>query len=238
VTSGYHALVIESSPELRRVVERLLIGKGLTVDTAADAATGLRLAREHDPAVVVLDDGLPDLDGCGACRSLREFSDAYVLMLSVRAGDEDKVRGFDAGADDYLVKPLCQPEFVARIEAVLRRQRRLVLAAPRPSIRRFGALTIDPVAREATLDGRTLRLTPREFGLLDCLSASPGVAFTRAELLEHVWGVSWFGDDHLVSVHISNLRRKLGDDGRDPAFVVTVRGIGFRMGPGREPVAP
>jgi DNA-binding response OmpR family regulator len=228
------ALVVEDTPSARMLVAALLTQQGFVVDAVADGESALTAAREHDPELVVLDIGLPGTDGFTACRSLREFSDAYVLMLTAQDSELDKVIGFDAGADDYITKPFSTPEFLARVQAMLRRPRR-VQAAPAPvqDVRHFGALTIDPAAREASLEGTPLNLTRREFDLLDVLSGTPRVAFTRAQLLERVWGENWFGDDHLVGVHISNLRRKLGDDGRNPRFILTVRGIGFRMGSGR-----
>ena len=228
------ALVVEDTPSAAMLVSALLTQQGFEVETAESGDTGLAAARALDPELVVLDIGLPGMDGFTACRELRAFSDAYVLMLTAQDTEVDKVIGFEAGADDYITKPFSTPEFIARVQALLRRPRRThTPAPPAPELRRFGSLCIDPAAREVTLDGETLNLTRREFELLEVLSGSPRVAFTRAQLLERVWGKQWFGDDHLVGVHISNLRRKLGDDGRNPAFVLTVRGIGFRMGPGR-----
>ena len=229
------ALVVEDTPSARMLVTALLTQQGFAVATAEDGESGLDVARALDPELVVLDVGLPGADGFTACRSLREFSDAYVLMLTAQDTELDKVIGFDAGADDYITKPFSTPEFIARVQALLRRPRRVhvVPAVTGEETRTFGALVVNPAAREVCLDGRPLNLTRREFDLLDVLSGSPRVAFTRQQLLERVWGENWFGDDHLVGVHISNLRRKLGDDGRNPCFVLTVRGIGFRMGPGR-----
>jgi DNA-binding response OmpR family regulator len=233
-TDPRRALVVEDTPSARMLVTALLTQQGFAVATADSGESGLAVARELDPELVVLDVGLPGTDGFSACRELRAFSDAYVLMLTAQDTELDKVIGFEAGADDYITKPFSTPEFIARVQALLRRPRRVASApAAAPDVRTFGALTIDPGAREVTLDGVPLNLTRREFDLLEVLSGSPRVAFTRAQLLERVWGENWFGDDHLVGVHISNLRRKLGDDGRNPAFVLTVRGIGFRMGPGR-----
>jgi DNA-binding response OmpR family regulator len=229
------ALVVEDTPSARMLVTALLTQQGFAVETAEDGDSGLDAARALDPELVVIDVGLPGTDGFTACRALREFSDAYVLIVTAQDSELDKVIGFDAGADDYITKPFSTPEFIARVQALLRRPRRMQTAtvpAEDPT-RTFGALVVDSVAREARLDGRALSLTRREFDLLDVLSGSPRVAFTRTQLLERVWGENWFGDDHLVGVHISNLRRKLGDDGRNPCFILTVRGIGFRMGQGR-----
>ena len=225
------ALVVEDTPSARMLVTALLTQQGFDVITAEDGDAGLEAVRTHDPELIVLDLGLPGKDGITACKELRAFSDAYVLMLTAQDSELDKVVGFDAGADDYITKPFSTPEFLARVTALMRRPRRAAAAAatPEPELRRFDNLTVDPTAREATLDGAPLNLTKREFDLLDVLSGQPRVAFTRSQLLERVWGENWFGDDHLVSVHVSNLRRKLGDAGRD--LILTVRGIGFRMGP-------
>ncbi|MDA0172661.1 response regulator transcription factor [Solirubrobacter taibaiensis] len=226
--------MVEDTPSAAMLVTALLTQQGFEVETAECGNTGVAAARALDPELIVLDVGLPGMDGFTACRELREFSDAYVLMLTAQDTELDKVIGFEAGADDYITKPFSTPEFIARVQALLRRPRRTPTAPePAPELRRFGALCIDPAAHEVTLDDEPLNLTRREFELLEVLSGSPRIAFTRSQLLERVWGESWFGDDHLVGVHISNLRRKLGDDGRNPAFVLTVRGIGFRMGPGR-----
>jgi DNA-binding response OmpR family regulator len=231
MTNLRRALVVEDTASARMLVTALLTQQGFDVTTAEDGDTGLAVVRAHDPELIVLDVGLPGTDGISACKQLRDFSDAYVLMLTGHDSELDKVLGFDAGADDYITKPFSTPEFLARVTALMRRPRRAVIATVEPGLRRFGNLTVDPGAREATLDGIPIKLTKREFDLLDVLSAQPRVAFTRAQLLERVWGENWFGDDHLVSVHVSNLRRKLGDAGRD--LILTVRGIGFRMGPGR-----
>ena len=190
--------------------------------------------RRHELDLIVLDIGLPDIDGVEVCRRVRAFSDAHVLMLTAQDTELDKVVGFEAGADDYVTKPFSVAELVGRVKAVLRRAGGgTKSSATISTARAIGALTIDPLAREVTLDGRTLELTRIEFDLLETLTAQPRVAFSRAQLLERVWGENWFGDDHLVDVHISNLRRKLRDDPRSPDFVATVRGVGYRMGAGR-----
>jgi DNA-binding response OmpR family regulator len=150
-------------------------------------------------------------------------------MLTAKADETDKIVGLSTGADDYLTKPFSPGELVARIRAMLRRPRG---EDPGVEVRRFGPLEIDPQAREVRLDGRPVSLTRREFELLDALSAEPRVAFSRARLLERVWGPGWVGDEHVVDVHVANLRRKLGDDPDAARYVRTVRGIGYRMGEG------
>ena len=231
------ALVVDDAAENRMLVSALLIQQGFQVDQAADGEAAVQAAEQTRPDLIVLDIGLPDIDGVEVCRRVRSFSDAHVLMLTAQDTELDKVVGFEAGADDYVTKPFSVAELVGRVKAVLRRTNnsaRSQLATTADTIlRSFGALTVDAPAREAKLDGVVLDLTRIEFDLLDTLTAEPRVAFSRAQLLERVWGENWFGDDHLVDVHISNLRRKLADDPRSPDFVCTVRGVGYRMGAGR-----
>ncbi len=222
------ALVVDDAPENRMLVSALLIQQGFAVEQAVDGEGAVRVASESAFDLIVLDVGLPDIDGIEVCRRVREFSDAHVLMLTAQDTELDKVVGFEAGADDYVTKPFSVAELVGRLKAVLRRAQRAVATS-----RIFGSLTVDPLARVVTLDGTPLDLTRIEFDLLDTFTAEPRVAFSRAQLLERVWGPNWYGDDHLVDVHVSNLRRKLADDPRDSDFVCTVRGVGYRMGPGR-----
>jgi DNA-binding response OmpR family regulator len=233
-TTAPRALVVDDAPENRMLVSALLVQQGFDVDQAEDGEAAVRAASLRDLDLIVLDLGLPDIDGVEVCRRVREFSDAHVLMLTAQDTELDKVVGFEAGADDYVTKPFSVAELVGRVKAVLRRTGNgTARTAPQSRVRRFGSLTVDAPARETQLDGVTLDLTRIEFDLLDTLTAQPRVAFSRAQLLERVWGENWFGDDHLVDVHISNLRRKLADDPRSPDFVCTVRGVGYRMGAGR-----
>lgn len=224
-----HALVVDDEPPLVRLVSAYLEREGFSVSTAADGEEALRLARERPPDVVVLDLMLPGIDGLEVCRRIRTFSDAYVVMLTARAEELDKIVGLSTGADDYVTKPFSPGELVARIRAMLRRPR---ADQTRTGTRRVGDLEIGPLAREVTRDGRSIALTRLEFDLLDALSERPNVAFTRSRLLERVWGPDWFGDEHVVDVHVANLRRKLGDDPRAHRYVLTLRGVGYRLGPG------
>lgn len=228
-TATPRALVVDDAPENRMLVSALLVQQGFDVDQADNGEAAVRAAEAQPPDLIVLDIGLPDIDGVEVCRRVRTFSDAHVLMLTAQDTELDKVVGFEAGADDYVTKPFSVAELVGRVKAVLRR----VTKTGPATLRTFGSLTIDPQAREAKLDGEPLELTRIEFDLLDTLTSEPRVAFSRAKLLERVWGENWFGDNHLVDVHISNLRRKLRDDPRSPDFVLTVRGVGYRMGAGR-----
>ena len=225
-----HALLVDDEAPLVELVRGYLEREGFEVTAAGDGISAVELARELDPDVIVLDLMLPELDGIEACRRIRAFSDAYIVMLTARAEELDKIVGLSTGADDYVTKPFSPGELVARIRAMFRRPR----ARPQEQedVRRFGELAIDPLAREVHVGGEPVALTRLEFDLLDALSGQPRVAFSRRQLLERVWGPNWFGDEHVVDVHIANLRRKLGDDGAAPRYVLTVRGVGYRMGRG------
>jgi DNA-binding response OmpR family regulator len=222
-------LVIEDSADLASVTRRTLEREGMNVRIAPDAETGLEVARAENPDVVLLDVSLPGIDGVEACRRLRTFSDVYVIMVTARDSEIDRVVGLSVGADDYLTKPYYASELVARIRALQRRPKALGGGVPQ---RVFGALTIDTRAREVTVDGRPVALSRTEFDLLEALSDEPKLSLSRSQLLDAVWGPGWLGDDHIVDVHISKLRRKLGDDAADGRFVRTVRGYGYRMGEG------
>lgn len=224
-------LVVEDEQRLRDLVSAYLRREGFDVLTAADGRTALELIRQYAPDMIILDLMLPEIDGLEVCRRLRTFSDAYVLMLTARAEEIDRVIGLEVGADDYLTKPFSPRELLARVRAMLRRPRR-GSAVPVPDVpapQRFGDLLIDHGRREVILAGRAIALTPLEWALLTTLAAHPGLVFTRAHLLEHVWGDDYFGDDHVVDVHIANLRKKLEDDPAAPRFIETVRGVGYRF---------
>lgn len=216
-------LIVEDDEQLAASMQSLLERESHTVSVCTDAESGLKKARELPADLVVLDLRLPGIDGIEACRRLRTFSDAYVIMLTGLNTETDRVVGLSVGADDYMAKPYAPRELVARIRAMQRRPR-----DPDGSVavRRFGALRIDPAAREVSVNGRAVELSRTEFDLLDALASEPRVALSRQQLLERVWGQGWYGDDHVIDVHVSNLRRKLGD----PAYVTTVRGHGYRMG--------
>jgi DNA-binding response OmpR family regulator len=228
--AGLRALVVDDEPPLVKVVATYLEREGFEVATTGNGEQAVTLARELDPDVIVLDLMLPGIDGIEACRQIRSFSDAYVVMLTARVEEVDRIVGLSTGADDYVTKPFSPGELMARVRAMLRRPRASREAAT--AVRRFRDLEIDPAAREVRLAGRRVELTKIEFDLLDVLSGEPRVAFSRERLLERVWGGEWFGDDHVVDVHIANLRSKLGDDPRSSAYIRTIRGVGYRMGEG------
>lgn len=223
-------LVVDDERSLAKVVASYLARDGYQVRCVFDGPAALDAAREDKPDVVVLDLMLPGLDGVEVCRRLRTFSDCYVIMLTARTEEADKLTGLGVGADDYLTKPFSPRELVARVAAMQRRPRQ-PRGRPEPAPRRFGPLEVDAPAREARLDGAPVPLTRTEFDLLAVLSARPNVVLSRAELITAVWGEGWVGDEHLVDVHIGHLRRKLGDAPARSRFILTVRGIGYRMGP-------
>ena len=228
--SSGRALVVDDAPEFRELVGSVLRRDGFTVALAEEGESALALADSFAPDVVVLDIGLPGMDGVEVCRRLRTFTDAYVVMLTAREDEVDKLIGLSVGADDYVTKPFSARELVARIHAMLRRPREAKgTAAPARDVWHVGDLEVDAPAREARVSGTPVDLTKIEFDLLSAMAASPRVAFTREQLLERVWGPGWFGDDHVVDVHISKLRHKLGDDPRRPRYVRTVRGVGYRV---------
>lgn len=218
-------LIVEDDAQLAAATHRLLEKESFEIAVCHDAESGLEQARALPADLVVLDINLPGIDGIEACRRLRTFSDAYVIILTALDSETDRVIGLSVGADDYVTKPYSPRELVARIRAMQRRPRGHASAAP---VREFGALRIDPGAREVTVDGGAVELSRTEFDLLDALASEPRMTLSRQQLLERVWGTDWFGDDHVIDVHMSNLRRKLGD----PSYIATVRGYGYRMGEG------
>jgi DNA-binding response OmpR family regulator len=213
-------LVVDDEPPMVDLVRGYLAREGWTVMTASDGKEALEMARSEHPDVVVLDLMLPGVDGVEVCRQIRTFSDAYVVMLTAKSEEVDKLIGLAVGADDYLTKPFSPRELVARIRAILRRARSTASAVP--------GLEVDPATRIARVDGTPVNLTRTEFEILAALAREPGVVVDRPALLASVWGPG-YTDDHLVDVHVANLRRKLGDDPDRPRFVETVRGVGYRL---------
>lgn len=231
-TSAPSVLVVDDEPVLSGTVKNYLERAGMTARTCGDGLAAVELVRTTAPDVVVLDLGIPGLDGVEVCRQLRTFSDCYVLMLTARADEVDKLIGLSVGADDYMTKPFSPRELVARVQVLLRRPRTVGAAAP-VTAQRIGALTVDPASRRVELDGSPVELTRTEFDLLAALAQHPSRVLSRRQLTDAVWGEDWVGDDHLVDVHIAHLRKKLSDDPSQPRFVQTVRGVGYRMGRGQ-----
>jgi len=215
-----HVLVVEDDDAIAEPLVEGLSRQGFTVSRAATGAAALEA---EGAQVVLLDLGLPDLDGYEVCRRLRARSDVPILVISARGDEVDRVVGLELGADDYLVKPFGFRELVARIRAVTRRTSS-VGDGVRPQ--QIGSLEIDRRRRRVHVDDEEVALTPKEFDLLACLADEPGTVFTRERLLSDVWDPHWYGPTRTLDVHVASLRKKLGD----PRWVETVRGVGFRLG--------
>lgn len=218
-------LLAESEPRVAATTRHLLEEESFEVTVSAGCERALELARDLPAEYVVLCTALPELGGVETCRRLREFSDAYVILLAARDSEADRLAGLSAGADDCIAKPFYPRELVARIRAMQRRPRNL---AGRPRVHRRGDLEIDAAARRVSVGGAEVGLSRIEFDLLEALASNPRASLSRRQLLESVWGPAWFGDDHAIDVHVSKLRRKLGNR----SYVETVRGFGYRIGRG------
>ena len=222
----FRILVVDDEPPIVDLVTGYLEREGWVVESAGDGPAAVEAVRRLEPDVVILDVMLPGFDGVEVCRQLRTFSDAYVLMLTARGEEIDRIVGLTVGADDYLVKPFSPRELVARIKALLRRPRTgpSVAGGATPT-----GLEIDEGRRLVRVDGVSVELTALEFNLLAALSREPGIVVARQALLDALWGPEFAGDDHLIDVHVANLRRKLRDDPSSPRFVETIRGVGYRL---------
>ena len=220
-------LVVDDEPHIRRVLRGYLEADGFAVAEAAEGEAALAALRENPPDLVLLDVMLPGIDGLEVLRQLRGFSDAYVILVTARAEEVDKLVGLGVGADDYVTKPFSPREVTARVKAVLRRDR--AGRADQDATLRFDGLTLDPAGREVEANGAPVLLSSLEFDLLAALAGAPGRVFSRAQLLERVWGYDFYGDERVVDVHIRSLRARLGDDAGHPHLIATVRGVGYKF---------
>jgi two-component system alkaline phosphatase synthesis response regulator PhoP len=219
-------LVVDDEPSVVRTVRAYLEREGYEVESAFDGPSAVQAARSFGPDLVVLDIMLPGMDGLELLRRLRQDSSVYVLMLSAKAEETDKVIGLTVGADDYLTKPFSPRELVARVKAILRRGRSV---GQEEGVLNFRHLRIDPGARQIWKDGDPIDLTSTEFDLLYALARHRGRVLSREQLIEQVWGYDYYGDDRVVDVHIGRARKKIEDDPEKPSLVVTVRGVGYRF---------
>jgi DNA-binding response OmpR family regulator len=232
VEEPHRALVIEDAADVRLLLREVLRKSGFEVWEAANGKTALAKAEEIRPDLITLDLTLPDIDGIEVCRRLRGMTDAYVIMLTARLEETDRLVGLEVGADDYITKPFSPREFRARVAAMFRRPR----AGPEPGgpspskVLTFGDLVVDTEGREVHLAGRPVDLTRIEFDLLSVLASNPHRVWERETLTRRVWRTDWVGDDHVIDVHIANLRRKLGDTARAGRWIRTVHGVGYRFG--------
>ena len=218
-------VLVEDDPNISDLVDMYLRQDGFRVYQATTGERGLEQVRDRDPRLVILDIGLAgDMDGMDVCRQLRATSDIPIIMLTARDTEIDRVLGLELGADDYVTKPFSPRELVARVKAILRRADGPA-REPASSTLTAGGVVVDTVRREATVEGEPVALATREFDLLAHLAANTGVALSRRQLIDGVWGVDWVGDERTVDVHVRQLRRKLGD-----AFpLTTVWGVGYRL---------
>jgi len=222
-----HILVVEDDPRVRSALLRALTERGYATSSAADGMSGLNAAVTERPDLIVLDLGLPDVDGYEVLRMVRAVSAVPIVVATAREDEAEIVRALDGGADDYLVKPFGAGQLEARIRAVLRRA---ADGTARSGPITVGALVLDPAARTATVDGAPVELTAREFDLLRYLAERAGQVVSKRELLAEVWRQPYGGTDKTVDVHLSWLRRKLGETAQEPRFLFTVRGVGVRLG--------
>jgi two-component system alkaline phosphatase synthesis response regulator PhoP len=220
-------LVVDDEAKIVRLVRSYLEQAGFAVVEAHDGQTALIQARREKPDLVVLDLGLPGIDGIEVTRTLRRDRETPIIMLTARIEDTDRIVGLELGADDYVTKPFNPRELVARVRAVLRRTGGGTAA---PEMLRAGDLVLDLGGHAATVAGQPLDLTPTEFDLLGVLMQNPGRVFTRLELLERVQGYAYEGYERTIDAHVKNLRAKLGDDPRHPRYVQTVFGVGYKLG--------
>ncbi len=222
-------LVVDDELKITRLLRDYLQQAGFRVVTAADGPTALMVARAERPDMIVLDLGLPGLDGLDVTRTLRKSSDVPIIMLTARAEEADRIVGLELGADDYLVKPFSPKELVARVRAVLRRVDASVEA---PDLVRAGDLEIDTVKRSVTVGARAIDLTPTEFELLLHFARSPGRVYTRSQLLNALHGVAFQSYERAIDAHVKNLRRKLELDPAHPRYLLTVYGVGYKYADG------
>jgi DNA-binding response OmpR family regulator len=221
-------LVVDDEPHIRTVLRGYLEAEGFAVTEAADGEVALAALRGEPPDLVLLDVMLPGIDGLEVLRQLRTFSEVYVILVTARSEEVDKLVGLGVGADDYVTKPFSPREVAARVKAVLRRERGG--AGPGDeALLRFDGLDVDLPGRDVAVDGTPVALSSLEFDLLAAFVNAPGRVFSRAQLLQRVWGYDFYGDERVVDVHIRSLRARLGDDAGDPHLIATVRGVGYKF---------
>ena len=214
-------VVVDDEPNIADLVDLYLAREGFRVLKMGSGEAGLQAVKEHRPRLVVLDVGLPDVDGLEVCKRLRATSQIPVIFLTARDSEVDRVLGLELGGDDYLTKPFSPAELVARVKAVLRR----VDGGPAAEVMQSGEVAIDAGRREVRVAGDAVEFTTKEFDLLRFLAERPGLALSRQQILGGVWGYEWYGDARTVDVHIAQVRKKLGD----AVEITTVRGVGYRL---------
>ena len=226
--AGSRILVVDDEPHIVELVRYNLAQEGFAVSVAYDGHEAIAKAKQDAPDLVILDLMLPYVDGLEVCRHIRKESSVPILMLTAKHGERERVIGLELGADDYVTKPFSPRELVARVRAILRRTAR---EAQRPAATPIavGGLVLDPTTHEVRLNGRPVDLTTKEFDLLRLLLSHPNRVFTRDFLLEHIWGYDYFGSTRTVDMHISRLREKIEDAPNTPTYIMTVRGVGYKL---------
>ena len=225
--SDTRILIVDDEPELRGMLRKYLVNNGFDVDAVATGSEATTYLKATVPDLVILDVGLPDIDGFEVLRKMRAASDVPLIMLTARADEVDRVVGLSVGADDYVTKPFSPRELVARVNAVLRRGR--VTETSATEVLDYTGLRIDTGSREVLAGGRSVEMSALEFNLLTALAENPNRVMTRQQLLDRVWGWDHYGVDRVVDVHIGNIRNAIGDDVAAPRFIATVRGAGYKF---------
>ena len=223
----YSVVIGDDDEKIVRVLQAYFEKEGFAVFTAYDGLAALTAVKEHAPDIVVLDLMLPELDGWEVCRRLRQESEVAILMLTARDEESDRLVGLELGADDYVAKPFSPREVVARAKAILRRVGRAINKA---DILRFGLLEIDSLRHQVVFNGHVVELTPTEFKILELLAKKPGQVFSRLQIVDAVQGYAFERFERTIDAHVKNLRRKIGDNPKEPRYIQTVYGIGYKFG--------
>ncbi|MBW4639960.1 MAG: response regulator transcription factor [Gloeocapsa sp. UFS-A4-WI-NPMV-4B04] len=220
-------LVVDDDPAIRNLIQRFLSKQNYQVESAEDGKTALAVFEQFNPDLVILDVNLPDALGYNLCEQMQTMTKVFVLMLTSRSDEADKIRGFSQGADDYLTKPFSLAELEVRVGAILKRQRSVSTVEKQRLT--FEKLMIDPERREVTLNNQLIPLTALEFDLLRFLASHPGRVWRRSELIQEVWDYEYVGDQRVVDVHIGQIRKKIEIDVTQPILIQTVRGVGYKF---------
>ena len=237
-TASAKILVVDDDPAIRNLIHRFVAKQTYEMESAEDGKQALAVFEQFNPDLVILDVNLPDANGYDLCKEMQSRTGVFVLMLTSRTDESDKIHGFNQGADDYITKPFSLGELEVRVGAILKRQRP-VTAAEQQCLT-FNSLAIDPIRREVTLESQLVPLTALEFDLLHFLASHPGRVWRRTELIQKVWDYEYVGDQRVVDVHIGQIRKKIEIDTNQPTLIQTVRGVGYKFEPpatGTEPAA-
>lgn len=220
----YKLLVVDDEKNIREIIKKYAEFEGYQVEEAKDGMEAVRICRQRDFDLIIMDVMMPELDGFSACREIRKTTDTPVIMLSARGEEYDKIHGFELGVDDYVVKPFSPKELMMRVQAIMKRMEGS--GETKKDVEQFGGLTIDFTARMVKIDGKEIDMSPKEYDLLFYLVKNKGIALTREKLLGEVWGYDFYGDDRTLDTHIKLIRKSLGEYA---SHIVTLRGVGYRF---------